>query len=110
MKLIVDAQLPPALAAALREAGCDAVAVRDIGLLDAVDAAIWKHAVEHQAAILTKDEDFAERCLAVGRAAPVVVWLRLGNASTARLLSWFIPLLPRVLERIQAGDQLIEVR
>ena len=53
MKFVVDAQLPPALARLLREAGCDAFAVREIGLREASDAA----------AIITKDEDFAERCL-----------------------------------------------
>lgn len=39
MKLLVDAQLPPALAVVLREAGCDAVAVREVGLWEAKDAA-----------------------------------------------------------------------
>jgi predicted nuclease of predicted toxin-antitoxin system len=29
---VVDAQLPPALARVLRDSGCDAVAVREIGL------------------------------------------------------------------------------
>ena len=32
LKFVVDAQLPPALARVLRDSGCDAVAVREIGL------------------------------------------------------------------------------
>ena len=52
MKFIVDAQLPPALARLLRESGCDAFAVRDIGLREA-DAEIWRDAVQQQAAIIT---------------------------------------------------------
>jgi predicted nuclease of predicted toxin-antitoxin system len=43
VKLIVDAQLPPALAAALREQGVDAVAVRDIGLREAKDGVIFPY-------------------------------------------------------------------
>jgi predicted nuclease of predicted toxin-antitoxin system len=56
VKFIVDAQLAPSLAGALRQAGCDAVAVREIGLREARDAAIWQYALENHAAILTKDE------------------------------------------------------
>ncbi|QYM77618.1 DUF5615 family PIN-like protein [Horticoccus luteus] len=37
---MVDAQLPPALARWLAEAGCEAQAVREIGLRGAVDGAI----------------------------------------------------------------------
>jgi len=59
VKLVIDAQLPPSLAEALRRVGCDAVAVREIGLRDAKDAAIWQYALQNNAAILTKDEDFA---------------------------------------------------
>jgi predicted nuclease of predicted toxin-antitoxin system len=40
VKFIIDAQLPPSLAIALREAGYDAAAVREIGLREAKDAAI----------------------------------------------------------------------
>lgn len=109
MKLIVDAQLPPTLAVALRQAGQDAVAVREIGLRDAKDSAIWQYARENDAAILTKDEDFAERCLCNVN-SPVIVWLRIGNATNPVLLGWFLPLLPAVLTRIRAGDKLIEVR
>jgi len=109
VKLIVDAQLPPSLASALRDAGCEAVAVREIGLREAKDSAIWQYALENQAAILTKDEDFAQRCLS-GVNPPVVVWLRIGNATNPVLLGWFLPLLPAVLSRLEAGDKLIEVR
>jgi predicted nuclease of predicted toxin-antitoxin system len=80
VKFIIDAQLPPALAPALRNIGCDAVAVRDIGLREVKDPVIWRYAVENQAAILTKDEDFADRCLRSDN-PPVVIWLRVGNTS-----------------------------
>ena len=109
MKFIIDAQLPPSLAAALRQAGCDAVAVREVGLREGKDTAIWQYALENDAAILTKDEDFAERCLRSPN-SPVVVWLRIGNATNPVLLEWLMPILPAVLARIESGDRLIEVR
>jgi predicted nuclease of predicted toxin-antitoxin system len=109
VKFLVDAQLPPSLAAALRKAGCDAIAVREVGLREAKDAEIWQYALQNNAAILTKDEDFAERCLR-SQNPPVVVWLRIGNATNPVLLGWFLPHLPTVVARLQNGDRLIEVR
>ncbi|HEV2330184.1 MAG TPA: DUF5615 family PIN-like protein [Verrucomicrobiae bacterium] len=61
MKFIVDAQLPPALAHWLREAGHEAQAVREVGLREAEDGDIWNHALKTGAVILTKDEDFPQR-------------------------------------------------
>ena len=85
------------------------MAVREIGLLDARDAAIWQYALQNDAAIMTKDEDFAERC-ARSQNPPVVIWLRIGNAINSVLLGWLMPILPAVLARIESGDRLIEVR
>jgi predicted nuclease of predicted toxin-antitoxin system len=59
VKFIVDAQLPLALALASRDRGVDAVAVREIGLREADDRGIWKYAIENDAAIISKDENFA---------------------------------------------------
>ncbi len=72
MKLIIDAQLPTSLADVLRQAGCEVQAVREIGLREAKDAVIWQYALQNHAAIVTKDEDFTQRCLASAQ-APVVV-------------------------------------
>ena len=108
MKFVVDAQLPPALARVLRDSGCDAVAVREIGLRNATDSEIWHYAIQQEAAIITKDEDFADRCL-YSQNQPVIVWLRIGNTSTQALLDWLIPLWPEIMRRIQFGDRLIEV-
>ena len=59
MKFLVDAQLPPALAQWLREAGYDAQAVREVGLREADDSGIWRHAQAQGRVIVTKDENFA---------------------------------------------------
>ena len=59
MKFLVDAQLPPAIAQWLREAGYDAQAVREVGLREADDGGIWRHAQAQCRVIVTNDENFA---------------------------------------------------
>jgi predicted nuclease of predicted toxin-antitoxin system len=59
VKFLVDAQLPPALAAWLRGNGYQALAVREAGLREATDAAIWSYAIAQDFIIVSKDEDFA---------------------------------------------------
>jgi predicted nuclease of predicted toxin-antitoxin system len=108
VRFIIDAQLPPDLARVLRENSFDAVAVREVGLRDANDTDIWRYAVQQDFAIITKDEDFADRCL-YDQNQPVIVWLRIGNCSNRALLQWLLPLWPEVLQRIRLGDRLIEV-
>ena len=109
MRFIVDAQLPPALAQLLASRGHHAEHVQDVGLREAQDSPIWKYALEHQAVIVTKDEDFPLR-LRQSSVAPAVVWIRIGNSSRRALLSWFEPLLPRIESLLLQGDRLIEVR
>jgi predicted nuclease of predicted toxin-antitoxin system len=109
VRFLVDAQLPPFLARALIGQGNEAEHLEDAGLRHAEDAAVWDYAVRNQAVLLTKDEDFVERYRRRA-AGPVIVWLRIGNAGKKALLAWFMPALPAILERIHAGDRLIELR
>ncbi|MFT4229017.1 MAG: DUF5615 family PIN-like protein [Microbacterium sp.] len=109
MRFVVDAQLPPSLAAVLQRQGHDAVAVRDIGLREAPDSAIWAHCARTGRVIVSKDDDFARRARDT-TTGPPVVWLRVGNASTRALEAWFVPLLPAIVEQLEAGERLIEVR
>jgi predicted nuclease of predicted toxin-antitoxin system len=109
VRFIVDAQLPPALARWLVEAGHEAWHVEEIGLRDAEDQPIWRHALENKAILLSKDEDFALRSRQ-SQSGPVVVWLRIGNCSNNALRVWFAPLLPAILEEIEHGNRIIEVR
>ena len=109
MRFIVDAQLPPALARLLTAHGHIAEHVEDIGLRDADDSPIWRYALENQATILTKDEDFPHRSQQTMN-RPVVVWLRIGNCSRRALLQWFEPFLPQIERLVQQGNVLIELR
>lgn len=109
MRFVVDAQLPPALARLLESRGHHAEHVVDIGLRDSEDSPIWRYAVEKEAVLVTKDEDFAHR-FRQGGGTPVVLWLRIGNSSRRALLQWFEPLLPQIETMIQQGERLVEVR
>ena len=86
MRFLVDAQLPPALARALITEGHQAEHLEDIGLRQAKDPVIWDYALRHQAAIITKDEDFVDRFRRL-QYGPVIVWFRIGNASKRTLLT-----------------------
>lgn len=108
MRFIIDAQLPPRLAALLCEAGHDAEHVTDIDLGAADDTAIWSYAKKNSAVIISKDQDFAERAKSAKKAAQVV-WIRLGNTTTKAL--WFAlePMLLDIIEALQKGEKLIEI-
>ena len=109
MKFLVDAQLPPALASWLCEQGYDAQHVEDIGLRDADDRVIWAQAMNVDAIIITKDEDFAARA-ARDATSPVIVWLRVGNATNRALLQWLEPRWSQIVALLNVGHRLIEVR
>ena len=109
MRFIVDAQLPPALSKLLAAHGHHAEHVADIGLRDADDSPIWTYAMQNDAIIVTKDEDFPHR-LRQSKNAPVIVWLRIGNTSRRALLQWFEAMLPQMETLISQGNGLIEVR
>jgi predicted nuclease of predicted toxin-antitoxin system len=106
---LIDANLPPALALALIEAGHSAQHVEEAGLRTAEDDKIWDYALHQKAVVVSKDEDFPDRFLR-SSTTPIVVWLRIGNCRNAELLAWFMPLLPQVIARIEFGDRLIEVK
>ncbi|MBI5768600.1 MAG: DUF5615 family PIN-like protein [Verrucomicrobia bacterium] len=108
MKFVIDAQLPPVMARWLRAGGHEAEHVEGAGLLVADDSAIWAHAGHAGAAILAKDEGFAERAKATG-GPPVVIWLRIGNCSNTELRLWFEPRLASIVQMASEGSRIIEV-
>lgn len=107
-RFLVDAQLPPALARKIESPGYPATHLIEVGLLESSDSRIWDYAMAHQAIIVTKDEDFVIRA-SVSKAAPSIVWLRIGNCPDARLLSWFEHEMAAVVAALDAGNRLVEI-
>lgn len=110
MRFLVDAQLPPALVRLLREHYHEAEHVTEIGPAHASDRDIWRYALEQGAVIVTKDEDFADMVAISSREGPAVVWVRVGNTRRAALLAWFEPLIDAIIEMVDSGERLIELR
>ena len=81
MKLLFDQNLSPALAVRLGDVFPGSMHVRDAGMQSAPDDQVWRYALEHGLAIVTKDSDFQERSQ-VAVTAPQIVWIRRGNCST----------------------------
>lgn len=87
MRFLVDAQLPPGLAAWLRSRGHEASHVMDDVGLHATDSDIWELARRDGRIIISKDKDFAIR--ATSRSdGPQIVWVRLGNTTSRTLIAW----------------------
>lgn len=108
MRFLVDAQLPPALARFLGDAGHQAEHVYDIGMSAASDRIIWDYALQNGAVLITKDEDFVS-LVSVNLDAPPVVWVRVGNIGKQALLSWIEPMMARIIIEIESGEKLIEI-
>lgn len=80
MKLLIDNQLPEALAVFLVEKGIEARHVRRLGLGAVEDERIWQYAKAEGYVIVSMDEDFQNLSARFG-APPQVVWVRLGKVA-----------------------------
>lgn len=85
MKLLFDQNLSRNLVGQLRDVFPESQHVTALGLDTATDREIWDHAREHDQVIVSKDSDFRQLAFLHGP-PPKVVWLRVGNASTASVL------------------------
>lgn len=85
MKLLLDQNLSRHLVGHLRDVFPESEHVSALGLDDATDQEIWAYAREHDLGIVSKDSDFRQLAFLHGP-PPKVVWLRVGNASTATVL------------------------
>ena len=95
MKFLIDENLPARLEGLLSDLFPDSVHVKRVGLIEADDRAVWSFARTHGHCILTEDKDFQQMSVLLGH-PPKVVWLRCGNASTARLAELMLDMAPGI--------------
>lgn len=94
MKLLFDQNLSYRLIHSLQKEYPDSRHVREVGLQEASDTAVWQYATQQGFAIVTKDADFHQRSFLFGH-PPKVIWVRVGNTQTAMI---------EALLRRRAGD------
>ncbi len=93
----------------LRTHELDAIHVSICGLDSASDLGIWNYAKTHNCAIVSKDEDFFHLS-GSDTNGPPFVWVRLGNCRNSTLFATFDDILPHLLEVIESGTKVVEVR
>ena len=81
MKLLFDHNLSHKLVGRLGDAFPDSEHVRNVGLQEASDHAVWEYARSNGFVIDSKDEDFHQLSFLRGP-PPKVVWVKLGNCTT----------------------------
>jgi predicted nuclease of predicted toxin-antitoxin system len=86
VKLLLDENLSPNLAKALSQDYPGSAHVRDLDLRSATDQAVWERARTEGYTVVSKDSDFRQMSFLFG-APPKVVWIGLGNCSTAEILA-----------------------
>jgi predicted nuclease of predicted toxin-antitoxin system len=88
MKLLFDQNLSPKLVNRLADLFPDSSHVQAVGLDCASDDQVWEHARLNGFAIVTKDADFNNLGVVRG-SPPKVIWLLLGNCTTAQVKAVF---------------------
>ena len=85
MKLLVDQNISYRVLRKLKAFPAEIRHVKEIGLLDTNDHAIFMHCRKNQFdAIVTMDDDFV-KLLNLHSPSPKVIWIRAGNCSTEYL-------------------------
>ncbi|MDP1832987.1 MAG: DUF5615 family PIN-like protein [Geothrix sp.] len=84
MRLLLDQNLSSRLPARLGTVYAGMIHVADLGLSAASDVEVWEAALREGCMLVTKDSDFVDLQVLRGF-PPKVLWLRLGNCTSARI-------------------------
>ena len=84
MRLLFDQNLSPRLVTMLADLHAGSTHVRNEGLQNADDDAVWAHAIRQGFVIVSKDADFHQRSFVLGH-PPKVIWIQRGNCSTEEI-------------------------
>jgi predicted nuclease of predicted toxin-antitoxin system len=109
LRFLLDEHLPLGLADLIVDQGHEAIHVKTQDLLSASDADLWASAGRLDAAMVSKDSDFLALARRDGRPASLL-HLNLGNLSNRDLYASVRSAWPRIMERFEEGDVVVEIR
>ena len=108
MKFLVDNALSPIIAAGLKQAGFDAIHVRDIGLREAKDSVVFNKAVEEECILISADTDFATIISTIHTKAPSIILFRHGTERhPEKQLVILLANLPALQESLEQGSIIV---
>jgi len=108
VKFLVDVNLPPRLCDWLRQRGQEASHLSDFASLSTPDREVWRLATTRSEVIVSKDVDFYERSLLLGK-PPQVLHIAVGNCSNDDLLGILDQFWTTTLSELSAGARLISI-
>lgn len=110
MKIWVDAQLSPAIAAWINRTfdNVEEESVRALGLRDATDPEIFEEAKKTDAVVMSKADDFIQLIEQRGT-PPKLIWITCGNTSNARMREILSTTLLKVKELLESGENVVEI-
>jgi len=108
LTFLIDNQLPRALARHMRNYGCAAIHVADLGLQTADDRDLRALASANGYVIVSKDEDFFQLAVA-DPGGPPLIWVRVGNRRTSALCESFDAAWPQIIAALSCGQKIVEL-
>jgi predicted nuclease of predicted toxin-antitoxin system len=107
VKFLIDSSLSPTIARGLKQAGHDAVHLRDYGMQSASDVEVFKFAVEQDRILISADTDFRTLLALWHDKKPSVLLLHHPQKSPQAQLALLLANLPTIEEALEQGSIVI---